>query len=259
MNEFEENYYQFLPLVVKQGKVPQYLCKYLTIDKLKYYLEDNTIYFSNFEEMNDKYEAYARYDVVNSDEEWKNLLQKMSLPYMHQRIILDVIKNNPQKVGEIILDNIKQIASSLGILCLTPDNDNITMWAHYADNNKGACVEFDILEDCKLFLLPKKVEYSDDIVCLNYIAEQDRAMEPLYHKSTKWSYENEYRVIKTGFRGPRKFNKKALRSIVFGVDTCLEDIQRVKEMAARNGFDHVAFKQARQSQNSITKFDIVES
>ena len=157
MNEFEENYYQFLPLVVKQGKVPQYLCKYLTIDKLKYYLEDNTIYFSNFEEMNDKYEAYAKYDVVNSDKEWENLLQKMSLPYMHQRIILDVIKDNRQKVGEIILDNIKQTASSLGIFCLTPDNDNITMWAHYTDNNKGACVEFDILEDCKLFLLPKRL------------------------------------------------------------------------------------------------------
>lgn len=45
MNEFEENYYQFLPLVVKQGKVPQYLCKYLTIDKLKYYLEGKPLLY----------------------------------------------------------------------------------------------------------------------------------------------------------------------------------------------------------------------
>lgn len=258
MNDFEENYHQLLPLIVEQGKLPQFFCKYLTIDKLKYYLEDNTIYFSTIEEMNDKYEAFARYDVVNSNIEWKDLLQKMSLPYMHQRIILDVIKDNPQKTGEIILENIKKVTSSLGILCLTPDNDNVTMWAHYTDNNKGACVEFDILEDCKLFLLPKKVEYGDDIVRLNYVAEQDRAMEPLYHKSTKWSYENEYRVIKIGFSGPRKFNKKALRSIIFGVDTPTEDIKRIKEMAAQNGFDHVVFKQAKLSQNSITKFDIVD-
>lgn len=39
---------------------------------------------------------------------------------------------------------VKDTFSNHGALCLTPENNNIPMWAYYANNHKGYCVEFSV-------------------------------------------------------------------------------------------------------------------
>ncbi len=39
---------------------------------------------------------------------------------------------------------VKEKFSEHGALCLSTENDNIPMWAYYADNHKGYCVEFEL-------------------------------------------------------------------------------------------------------------------
>lgn len=255
---FEKEYAHLLLLAIQQGRVPRYLYKYRTIESLKdYYLRKSEAYFAKFASLNDPYEAYANYATEYSDEDWRAIFRKLGTPPYAWAFLLDTIHSNPDKMHEIIRQCIDAGTAEAGVLCLSAENDNLLLWTHYAAEGKGVCVEFDIEQDPCFFLLPKQVSYSNDIVSLNYMKEQERAMEPLYHKSAQWSYENEYRVIKPGFIGARAFNKEALTSIIFGHAVTQEEIEDVKQKASANGFSQIKYKRAVKG-NDISKLDIVE-
>lgn len=141
------------------------------------------------------------------------------------------------------------------------------MWSHYADSHKGLVYEFEFEVDAEpkknetnennLFLhtaddfynFPFKVEYRCDreYELFSYTAigdERNRQFSKLLTiKAPEWICEQEYRFIDLKANGGRKFNKKCLKSIIFGKETSEETIQRVKRLCKENGFD-IAFKQA---------------
>src|SRR5690606_1190493 len=45
---------------------------------------------------------------------------------------------------DIELSFVKSLFENNGVLCLTVDQNNIPMWAHYGDNHAGYCVVFEI-------------------------------------------------------------------------------------------------------------------
>lgn len=255
---FEQQYAPLLHQAIAQGKVPRYLYKYRTIEQFnEYYLGKSEAYFAEFSSLNDPYEAYANYATEYSDDDWKAIFYKLNTPPYHWDFLLDTIRSNPDRMHEIIRQCINTATAETGVLCLSSQNDNLLLWTHYADNGKGVCVEFDIDMDPCFFLLPKKVEYSDDVVSLNYMKEQERVMEPLYHKSAQWSYENEYRVIKPNFIGPRSFNKEAMTGIVFGHAVTQDVMKETIQKANDAGFSHLTYKKAVKG-NDISKLDVID-
>ena len=104
--------------------------------------------------------------------------------------------------------------SKYGILCFSRNRKIPAMWAHYADNMKGACFECEQPEDEALF----KVHYSDerlifDVTDDTYLASQecrDHVIEIIKRKHSCWEYEEEQRIfIKLGgndvlLRSPRR-------------------------------------------------------
>lgn len=90
-----------------------------------------------------------------------------------------------------------------------------TMWAHYADQHKGVCLEFDFEETIlKEFGEPDKIEYTqvlptvipfdecpsgDEDEWVKAIIEKyigDLKSISFFKKLSDWSIENEYRIIK---------------------------------------------------------------
>jgi hypothetical protein len=61
------------------------------------------------------------------------------------------------------------------------------MWAHYADQHKGVCLEFD-----RRLLPAEEVRYQTDYPPYDFT---EKSYEPLVTKSVEWSYEKEWRVI----------------------------------------------------------------
>ena len=51
--------------------------------------------------------------------------------------------NSILKLGEDTQDIIINNTKEFGICCFSETNDNIHMWAHYADSHKGICVEYE--------------------------------------------------------------------------------------------------------------------
>lgn len=91
-----------------------------------------------------------------------------------------------------------------GISCLSESYDSLLMWAHYANNHKGMCIEYELMEINKqLSFSPVPVVYSDKKVSFNSInqdtVEADSVrvfIESLTSKSLEWSYEKEWRIIR---------------------------------------------------------------
>lgn len=95
------------------------------------------------------------------------------------------------------------LRTQTGISCLSESEKSLLMWAHYANNHRGMCVEYDLPEiNRQLQFTAIPVIYSDSRICFRSIntdsINQDTHtafIESLSSKSPEWSYEKEWRII----------------------------------------------------------------
>ncbi len=96
-----------------------------------------------------------------------------------------------------------------GVVSLTETNDNLLMWAHYANEHKGIVVEFDTSNE---FFTETYVEeerpYYGKINRVLYrkqrLKEFKSLVEPYFHKSDEWLYEKEHRFLVSLFKADKK-------------------------------------------------------
>lgn len=124
------------------------------------------------------------------------------------------------------------------------------MWAHYASNHFGFCLEFDT--NNSLFGRAYKVRYIDAINKID-IVETDTNVHfnSLLTKTTDWQYESEYRIIgesNNTIQGLPELQGKTfsysptyLTSIIFGA-LMDESSIRIVTNWLDDSFDNVKFK-----------------
>ena len=101
-------------------------------------------------------------------------------------------------------DVFANLRTTTGVSCFSESNDSLLMWAHYANNHRGICVEYDLMEiNRQLGFTPVPIIYSDERVCFQHFnietIENDSIkllLESLTTKSIDWSYEREWRIIR---------------------------------------------------------------
>ncbi|MBT9392852.1 DUF2971 domain-containing protein [Hymenobacter sp. NST-14] len=140
--------------------------------------------------------------------------------------------------------------STIGICCFSTVKDSILLWSHYANSHKGFCLEFSFPTSDPNGIHPLPVCYSDSFQKLSFQAERDDSIfNMIYTKSREWSYEKEWRVLKTGLlkNSDRKinFNQIFLKSIYLGIKCENETIEKIKNICKAkypNIKIHQAFK-----------------
>lgn len=98
----------------------------------------------------------------------------------------------------------KKMRTTTGISCLSESEDSLLMWAHYANNHRGICVEYELIEINKqLGFSPVPVIYSAERADFSSIAQDTVEKDitkvfitSLTSKSLEWSYEKEWRIIR---------------------------------------------------------------
>lgn len=98
------------------------------------------------------------------------------------------------KTLQIVFDKLKY---SMGISCLSESNDSLLMWAHYANNHRGMCVEYELPEIVRqLNFSPIPIVYSRERVSfcsLDLDRPNEDAIkvfnESITSKSPSWCYE----------------------------------------------------------------------
>ncbi len=239
----------FLKLGIEQGQIPHILYKYTTIDTLKLILEHQTIRFSSIKEFNDIRECFAVMDFNCSKKEWFQYIIGIN-PNMPPKTALTIATNlflHPEKGKKWLTTAINSTNENLGILCLSTTENNNLMWAHYADSHSGVCLEFDISKDLETFCFPKAIQYDDKIREYNYVKswiqrKDITAIEAIFHKSSEWSYENEWRIVRIDGVGNAKFKMESLSSICFGNCTPTDKIKEIRDYCSTKGYNHIVFK-----------------
>ncbi|MCP4545936.1 MAG: DUF2971 domain-containing protein [bacterium] len=111
----------------------------------------------------------------------------------------------------------KEIQEDILVFCLSEVHDNLTMWAHYADNYAGVVIEFSVVENqTGLFDNAIKVEYVEEIplYCTKRQAAEiicgfadptpilQKGLDRLSKsKGRQWANEQEWRVLRSGKMG----------------------------------------------------------
>lgn len=161
------------------------------------------------------------------------------------------------KIEEGITNAVHESTSNILVSCFSKNDNSVLMWSHYADNNKGVCLEFEN-ED---FL---EVSYSEERTAIRIrnimykilwnfhtkekltISKKELpkhllAMAPLLTKSRDWEYEKEVRCIfplndkKIVTRNNQHFYKlKTLKSIILGCRFSNESKEEMMVLAEKN-------------------------
>ncbi|MGN6209645.1 DUF2971 domain-containing protein [Asticcacaulis sp.] len=91
-----------------------------------------------------------------------------------------------------------QVASEVGILCLSDSWKNPTMWGHYAAKHTGICLGFDVAPEAtlKVTYLKERLAQSREELRDEMAKEPEKFIDKLIsHKHADWAYETEYRIL----------------------------------------------------------------
>ncbi len=104
------------------------------------------------------------------------------------------------KILQMEFDRLKE---TTGVACLSESEDSLLMWAHYANNHSGICVEYALLAINQILgFTAVPIIYSEERTCFDFFAprsiEKDirkLLIQSLTSKSREWNYEKEWRII----------------------------------------------------------------
>lgn len=185
-----------------------------------------------------------------SEEQKEELKKELLNTPIEQMYDLDRLKRTNNEVTTAI----NTAFSADAVFCSTVDNNNLLMWAHYADQHRGAVIEYTPnIEKDSVFLASKPVHYSKerpfpykDAAAMVAALEknlsetvQDIIERLIYTKSKEWSYEQEYRLFVAFMLRPDqefatlKFHPEELTSIYFGCRMQEEDMEEIQTTAQK--------------------------
>ena len=204
---------------------PASLYKYYSDTSLKLEtVRENKLWFSAPCNFNDVFDC----DISIDEKELFNCVLKMLPDKVTIRPGSPMWCNLKGEMGQQVRKlktTFKDLRETTGISCLSESDDSLLMWAHYADNHCGMCVEYNLLElNRQLSFTPVPVVYSDDRVRFCSLKPETVEknsltvfIQSITTKSLEWSYEREWRIIQDkgacGDRGDIN-NKGALLDMI---------------------------------------------
>lgn len=187
-----------------------------------------------------------KFSTLRNNELWFASTSTLNDPYELQGFYFDKEKLESGRLRNYV-DKIDTIWDGYGLICFTSCSvDFLPMWAYYANNHKGFCVEFEVYNKAAIHKVFYENSRRDMTVFFEKLIDagidahekglqntpETKALTALmtqnfYFKSRDWSHEKEYRIVQTihnnkGERLPlSRFGLKTAR-IVAGMN-CSED------------------------------------
>lgn len=123
-----------------------------------------------------------------------------------------------------------------GVFSVTPINNNILMWSHYANCHKGFCVGFDSVKLFDYLGGGGSVSYASEYPIISPIeTREEQYRRQVLTKSVHWAYEIEYRL--TTFNKVNTcidFPANVITEIIFGSKISEKHKGEILELAHKN-------------------------
>lgn len=206
-------------------------------------LMHNKIYAASIDSLNDLFEA-----AVSIDGQSFRVSQLLNLPGIFWQ------SEKTKKAESELLHAVERFAENVktwGVYSLSRSPIDDLFWSHYADSNRGFCLEYELDELLAYGLdgqSSMEVEYRDDIPVVSIsdlvpINEPNNSLAKKFigTKSKRWSHEAEVRIV-TGQVGEFEYDFRALKAIYFGVRSLLSLQRLVMRVMAGRGITYYQVK-----------------
>jgi len=187
-------------------------------------LLNNRLWLSTVKAFNDPFEGRADYEVPYRGAELRRALERKyrELGYSSQgaKAMIDTkdVADPARWVAKSRWAN-DAILERVGVCALGTNPSSPLLWAHYAQNHEGFCVQFRPAKDLRA-LIAHPVEYSDDYPVITDMFEpaESRRLLPIMRKSRDWAYEEEWRIVGLDLANThRPFAPEAFEAIILGM------------------------------------------
>lgn len=233
------------------------LFKYKPVNEYtKELLENNEFYFSSPQQLNDPKDCYVNFVYKGSEDEFIAHMVKKGI--LVHPTLENWLSNSTKTVDGKYLYQKREQTNKVRVFCLSGLYNETLMWSHYAESHKGICIEF------KTYNVPNgaflnsdsliphfkngnnfiiyKVKYEEEFpkeVNLLNENEWERTSNFIITKNASWEYEDEYRIVlpTSEFNGDNytiKFDKRALKSIIFGTNIDKIKIREIYNIIDKN-------------------------
>lgn len=232
--------------VVRQESIPDRLIKFIWLDGSKkdekkfLSLEQEQLWFSNIEKLNDPFEFKG--------------MQLNKQKFVDAGYPQDIIE-----AYESVFD-----MKEYGVVSLSAnDIDYLPMWAYYTNNYQGFCIEYNVIKkDCihEVLYEPKRIQVAS--LLLDYKKAVEEAMlsgakrtkaadtigkilmQNLFIKAQTWKHEKEYRIAYQidGLPGKNveiRTLGMTTNKIIAGINCSEENIVRLNEISNKLGIGNV--------------------
>jgi hypothetical protein len=239
--------------------------KYHAPDKCEWtqrIFKNNEIYFAAPKDFNDPFDSVRRFIYPRSTTEREHIWKAglcLSFPQVPKVIMDDQVRElvragNDISHMETVCEKLTyQMQNENAVFCMTEKKDNILMWAHYADQHAGFCLEFET--DNPFFSRVRPVIYrrclpKQDLV---EFLTTDISPLPLYlvTKAEDWAYEKEWRLAEPGTHpGQRKYPPSSLTGVIFGCRMDEKNKEQIK-LWCRERETHPMLYEAKEKENEF--------
>jgi len=214
-------------------------------------IKNSSLYFASVDDFNDPFDCKLSFRQNYTMQEKKFFFASLKKRNPDQVLSWEDFKKkyaNKQDFVELQNDTTREMISSLGVLSLSKNYNNILMWSHYSESHTGLVFEFspkNINDENSCFHLGIPIEYSENYDELSYVNNyQEEIPKLLLTKYKDWAYEEEYRSFGLDFQGEKKFEKDELTCIIFGAKASQTNINKIIKLCKEYDYKHIKFKKA---------------
>jgi hypothetical protein len=230
---------------------PSRLYKYRTLNEnSRKILSSSELWFSQCSKMNDPFEGRPyiprESDLSVLTERLKHLVLKRSAHLSDAEAYQFAFDEIREKFSDAMADTTWQNIQSgiisaidrVGVFCFSAVNNNVLMWAHYAVEHTGFCIEFDAETPGSFFNDARKVIYQNNYPVIQAYEDMGNihlasTQSAILTKSSDWEYEQEYRVLMGAGPGNRSYSEELMTGIYFGRSMSDKDKEIVKDLVSK--------------------------
>lgn len=181
--------------------IPQKLYKYTNLSEYAMSnLEKSELTITNPKLFNDVYDSNMHRKSFSKVEKEIHILNEQLNSFGYDKIEMDMenLKKDFYKRDRYFMT---YMTETIRIGCLSEEEKSILMWSHYANNNQGICLEYD-LSNCNVTDLLYPVIYLEEPIDTTELCEEQKysnlelaVLLSIITKYNIWSYEREWRII----------------------------------------------------------------
>lgn len=223
-------------------------------------LINKTVWFAKPESLNDPFDCKIFFDNSINLQELQNFLPRyMNFKGISEKQLEEEMQEirgsrgqlDPEfiKIWGTVLKAADEQLTNSGVFCLSQCNDNILMWAHYADNHKGFCIEFERSSQNDLgdYEKTRDVKYRPDYPTISPLSPYAFDLK-FFTKAIDWKYEKEWILIneKGDIALPLPGD---ISAIIFGLKMSSQNKTTIKNILFDN--PNIMYRQAEKVPNSF--------